>query len=29
MLGAGRFVGLGLMRPIPEFGRTTEGAHHD
>lgn len=29
MLGAGRFTGLGLMRPVPESGRTTEGATHE
>ena len=29
MLGAGRFAGLGLMRPIPEFGRPTEGEEHE
>ncbi len=29
MLGAGRFAGLGLMRPIPEFGRATEGEGHE
>ncbi len=25
MLGAGRFMGLGLMRPMPEFGDSSEG----
>ena len=29
MLGAGRFAGLGLMRPIAESGRPTEGEDHE
>ena len=29
LLGAGRFAGLGLMRPVPESGRTTEGEEHE
>ena len=29
LLGAGRFAGLGLMRPIPESGKSTEGGDHE
>ena len=29
MLGAGRFAGLGLMRPIPELGKPMEGETHE
>ena len=29
LLGAGRFAGLGLMRPVPESRRSTEGEDHE
>ena len=29
LLGAGRFAGLGLMRPVPESGRSMEGEEHE
>lgn len=29
MLGAGRFLGLGLMRPVPAFGSSSEGSVHE